>query len=54
MLQLQRVKINTVQSKRSNALQRILNGGNDEHINDYCFDGRELHKHKRPWYKDLC
>ena len=54
MLQLQTVKINTIQGKRSNALLPILNGGNSEHINDYCFDGRELHKHKRPWYKDLC
>ena len=54
MLQLQTVKINTIQSKRSNPLLPILNGGNDAHIKNYCFYGRELHKHKRPWYKDLC
>ena len=54
MLQLVIVKINTTQSKRSNTSQPILNGGNSEHINNDCFDGRELHKHKRPWYKDLC
>ncbi len=54
MFQLVTVKINTVLSKRSKASLPILNGGNSEHINNYCFDGRELHKHKRPRYKDLC
>ena len=54
MLQLVIVEINTVERKRSNTSRPILNGGNEQHINNYCIDVRELHKQKRPWHKDLC